>query len=147
VTFSPPPRRPLTLSVKLEVALRALGVKESDIDWSHEPALQLRAINEAGTDYDPPQHDPGFIFIRRRAEHDRITFKDNGTGRGDLTAIAHSKRVTKEHEEFRRRILAKDAGEPRPERRGHGLRSRGFDKSLSKKFSGKVVPRRERRRT
>lgn len=105
-----PPRRQIPLAVKLEVALRALGLKESEIDWSHEPALQLRAYDRH--DYSPAQHDPAFIFIRRKAAHAEITFKDNGTGRGDLTAIAHSKRLTKKEEEFRRRLLAKDTGEP-----------------------------------
>jgi hypothetical protein len=133
MTLPPPPRRPLPLSVKLSVALRALGVKETEIDWSHEPALQLRAYDER--DYSPAQHDPGFIFIRRKAEHAAITFKDNGTGRGDLTAIAHVKRLGRKEEEFRRRLLAKDSGEPAREQRrkhqwpkGQKIRSRGFQR-------------------
>ena len=81
-----PKRRPIPLHVKLDVALRALGLKESEIDWSHEPALGLRAIRDDGTDWSPAQHDPDFIFIRKSPEHDHITFKNNGTGRGDLTA-------------------------------------------------------------
>lgn len=109
-----PPRRALPLSVKLAVALRALGVRESEIDWSHEPALQLRAINEAGTDYVPPQHDPEFLFIRPRADHDRITFKDNGTGRGDLSAIAHVRRSTRKHNDHIARMQAKLGMNPAP---------------------------------
>ncbi|MCC6776692.1 MAG: hypothetical protein IT537_08660 [Hyphomicrobiales bacterium] len=96
------------------VALRALGLAGKDIDWSHEPALELRAINEAGTDYDPPQHDPRFIEIRTRVEHKHITFTDNGTGRGDITAIAHRRKVTDAEQEFRRRMLVKDTGERPP---------------------------------
>lgn len=133
MTLPPPPRRPLPLSVKLAVALRELGVKETEIDWSHEPALQLRAYDER--DYSPAQHDPAFLFIRRKAEHAAITFKDNGTGRGDLTAIAHVKRVSRKQEEFRRRMLAKDTGEPVREQRskyrwgkGQKIRSRGFQR-------------------
>jgi hypothetical protein len=129
-TLSAPPRKQIPLGVKLAVALRALGVKESDIDWSHEPALQLRAINEAGTDYDPPQHDPDYLFIRKRAEHDAITFKDNGTGRGDITEIAHVKRRTRKHVEHEARMNAKATGEasPAPARRKAQIKSRGFDK-------------------
>lgn len=124
-----PPRKAIPLGVKLSVALRALGLKETGIDWSHEPALQLRAINEAGTDYDPPQHDPNFLFIRKRAEHDHITFKDNGTGRGDLTAIAHVKRVVRKEREHQERRTAKQTGaEPARQRPKQKIRSRGFDK-------------------
>jgi|SRR6185437_3649151 len=109
-----PPRRALPLSVKLQVALRALGLRESEIDWSHEPALQLRAVNDQGTDYDPPQHDPAFIFIRKRADHDHITFKDNGTGRGDISAIAHVRRSTRKHNEHIARMQAKLGMNPAP---------------------------------
>jgi hypothetical protein len=125
-----PARKPLPLSAKLAVALRTLGVTESDIDWSHEPALGLRAINEAGTDYLPAQHDPAFIFIRTREIHDAITFKDNGTGRGDLTAIAHVKRVGKKHEGHLAAIAAKLLGDEAavPERRVRKIPGRPFGK-------------------
>lgn len=105
-----PKRRAIPLSVKLDVALRALGVKASDIDWSHEPALELRAINDDGTDWKPPQHDPAFLLIRKRAEHDHITFKDNGTGRGDLTAIAHARGV-RDDQRLHQAKLAVKAGD------------------------------------
>lgn len=125
-----PARKPLPLSVKLAVALRALKVSESDIDWSHEPALGLRAVDDSGKDYIPPQHDPAFIFIRPRADHDRITFKDNGTGRADLTAIAHVKRVRKREAGHLAVLTAKLLGEepPGPARRKRKIASRGFDK-------------------
>jgi hypothetical protein len=121
----PPARRPIPLATKLKVALKALGVTEDQIDWSHEPALALRMYNDF--DYEPPQHDPAYIVIRSKADHARITFKDNGTGRGDLTAIAHSKRVTRKHEEFRRRLLAKgESNSDQPKRKwpSRPLRSR-----------------------
>jgi hypothetical protein len=125
-----PARRPIPLGTKLAVALAALGVRESDIDWSHEPALGLRAINDDGTDYVPAQHDPAFIFIRPRADHDRITFKDNGTGRGDLTAIAHVKRASRKHHQHLAAIAAKLLGgdPPAPARKVRKIVSRGFEK-------------------
>lgn len=124
-----PRRKRIPDSVKLCVALLALGKKPSEIDWSHEPALGLRAINEAGTDYDPPQLDPRYLFIRDRAEHDHLTFEDNGTGRGDLTAIAHVKRTVRKQAEHQARVAAKVTGEePPPRRRKQAIRSGGFDK-------------------
>lgn len=125
-----PRRKSIPLGVKLAVALRALGVKESEIDWSHEPALGLRAINEDGTDYVPPQLDPEFIFIRKREKHDEITFKDNGTGRGDLTAIAHVKRSAQKHADHMARMDAKASGDMPPEpRRKVKIPSRPFPKA------------------
>jgi hypothetical protein len=95
-----PRRKKIPDSIKLAVALKALGHKdERGINWSHEPALQLRAINDEGTDYKPAQLDPEFIFIRAKADHDHITFKDNGSGRGDLAAIAKSKRIRRKEAE------------------------------------------------
>lgn len=106
-----PKRRAIPVSIKLAVCLRTLGVKESEIDWSHEPALGLRAIN--GADYDPPQHDPSCIEIRRKADHAHITFRDNGTGRSDITTIAKVRRLTKEQEEFQRKVLSRPCGAKR----------------------------------
>lgn len=117
MTYPSPARRTIPLSIKLAVALRALGVKASDINWSHEPALGLRAINEDGTDYDPPQHDPEYIFIRTKVQHSHITNKNNGTGRSDKGAIAHVRHLTEAQEETRRRILARNEGEPKPKSR------------------------------
>lgn len=132
MTALAPKRREPPLSVKLAVALRALGVKEDDIEFSHEPALGLRAINADGTDYDPPQHDPNYLFIRTRAAHKHITFKDNGTGRSDITTIAKVRRLTKEQEDFQRKVLARPCGEKRQRTgnwpSGRKLQSRGFQR-------------------
>lgn len=122
-----PIRRPIPLSVKLDVALRALGLKPGEINWSHEPALELRPINDDGSDWKPGQHDPDYLFLRSKPEHDRITFKDNGTGRGDLTAIAHTKRLVKRQQEHGARIAARVYGEPAPVTRPkRKIASRGF---------------------
>lgn len=130
MTGSAPTRRAISVGTKLAVALRKLGVKPSEIDWSHEPALGLRAINDAGTDYVPAQHDPDYIFIRSKPEHSKLTNKDNGTGRSDKGAIAHVRHLTKDQEEFRRRLLAKGADAARPKSRwgSRKLQSRPFQK-------------------
>lgn len=136
MTDLPSPRRKaVPATVQVQVLLRMLGLKGKKINWSHEPALELRAINEAGTDWDPPQHDPDFIFARTKEDHDRLTFKDNGTGRGDLPAIAHSRRVTRKQEEHVRRMQAKLGMNPAPAAKrksnwskGRKLQSRGFER-------------------
>jgi hypothetical protein len=137
-----PRRKPIPDRVKVQVLLRALGKTLSRIDWSHEPALQLRAINDAGTDYKPAQLDPNYIEIRDKPDHAVITFKNNGTGRGDITEIAHVRRRTRKHVEHEARIAAKVTGEtaPVPRRtakiparanpwpKGQKIRSRGFQR-------------------
>ena len=61
--------------------------------------------------------------------------KTNGP-RGDLTVIAHVKRLAEG------RTQADKRAERGPKLRSNAkLKSRGFDKSLSKKFSGEVVKR------
>lgn len=109
-----PKRKSIPLSVQVEVLKRMLGLDKVKIDWSHEPALQLRVINDAGTDYVPAQLDPDYIVARRCEEHDRITFKDNGTGRGDLTAIAHVRRSADDDRRHQTTMAAKVFGTPAP---------------------------------
>ena len=127
---APPRPKAIPDHVKVEVLLRALGLKGVKIEWSHEPAIGLRAINDAGTDYKPPQLDPDFIYARPKLEHTHITFQNNGTGRGDLTAIAHTKRVIKGEHRHTACMAAKLSGEaiPEPERRKRKLAGRGFVK-------------------
>lgn len=57
----------------LHVTHRTNGGTEFD----HEPALALRDVNKAGTDYVPPQHDPDYIIARCPASH---LAKTSGTG-------------------------------------------------------------------
>lgn len=140
-----PPRRKIPDRVKAEVLLRALGLRGVAINWSHEPALELRAINDAGTDYVPAQLDPAYIFCRPKEDHDKLTFKDNGTGRSDLGAIAHVRRSAKKHAAHLARMDAKADGEPVRERPRRGITSRPFDKTKTRKVSGGVVPRKQRR--
>lgn len=136
MTDRPRPRRkPIPDRVKVEVLLGMLGLKGKKINWSHEPALERRAINDEGTDWKPPQHDPNYIFARTKAEHDELTFKDNGTGMGDMTTIAHVKRVGRKHEDHTARMQSKLGmnAAPAPKRKGQWpqgrkLRSRGFQR-------------------
>ena len=40
----------------------------------HEPALELRPINADGTDWEPPQHDPRYLYAELVACHKRETY-------------------------------------------------------------------------
>lgn len=60
--------------------------------FDHRPPLRLRAVNEAGTDYDPPQHSADHIDALCQAEHDRRTFKGVGAQRSDAVNIARERR-------------------------------------------------------
>ena len=64
------------------------------VEWDHCPALELRPLNAAGDDYDPPQHDPRYIQPLVKVDHDR---KTNGPrhdhSQGDKGKIAKVKRL------------------------------------------------------
>lgn len=116
-------RRPIPVGVKLQVALLALGYNKDEIareiEYDHAPALGLRRWNDEARDYEPGQHDPEYIKIRLKSEHRRKTTGRKGESKlsgsdGDIQQIAKLKRVTNDESEFRRRLLAKDAGAARP---------------------------------
>ena len=137
-------RKAIPNSVKLQVALRqGFGVKESDINWSHEPALADREWDEEKQDTKPAQHDPEFIFIRPKSEHDRITYQDNGTGRGDIQMVAHNKRVRRKNTAHLARMRSKETGEPEPEaRRKRAIPSRPLREQRWRNIGWRVVSRR-----
>ena len=58
-------------------AVMALHYQECHPHFDHEPALRLRAVNGAGTDYEPPQLDPRYIDARCPESHHA---KTHGTG-------------------------------------------------------------------
>lgn len=92
-------RKAIPLGVKVEACIRALGLDPAKVDWHHTPPLQLRPLNGAGTDYDPPQLDPRHIVPLARADHQRVTTDRRGesklsvTGNGDVSRIAKVKRI------------------------------------------------------
>jgi hypothetical protein len=101
-----PARRVAPLAVRLDVALRQLreawGVPpDTKLQLDHTPALGLRPVNAAGTDYDPPQHDPRHLeYLRQEGDHDMKTTGRVGaskrlglTGNGDQSRIAKCERI------------------------------------------------------
>ncbi|MGP9819244.1 hypothetical protein ACTZWW_04445 [Salinarimonas sp. NSM] len=160
-----PPRRAVPLAVQVQVAKRQLAElmirlgmipvvvmedgterdarpDEVALDLDHTPALGMRPVNADGTDYDPPQHDPGALVWRpqvaikgmqghREKTHGRRLGESRNARRepGDVTMIAKARRVEKANAEFRARLLAKvdpDAEPPPARKRKHTIPSRPF---------------------
>jgi hypothetical protein len=139
-----PVRKRVPVNIALAVALRQLGFEMHEVELDHDPALGLRNINADGTDWDPPQHDARYLVWRPKAEHRVKTSGTKATTAGsDVQVIAKGKRLARDTEEFRRRILAKDAGEleksksrmrsgPMPGTRASGLK-RGFNGRVTRR--------------
>lgn len=163
-----PPRRAVPLAIQLQVAKRQLAElmirlgmipvvvmadgterearpDEVALELDHTPALGLRPVNDDGTDYDPPQHDPGALIWRprvavgmrghREKTHGRRIGESRNSRRieGDRHAIQRAKDLEREAEAFRARVLAKaDPDVEAPAREPSRLRGRGFPKPKAK---------------
>lgn len=117
-------RQHMPLSVKLEAALRALGMEPKEVEFQHDPPLAMRVWVPERHDYDPPENDPRYIRPMSKAEHREVTAKR------DIPQIARTKRLARKHEEFRRRMLEPEAETaPEPKRsRKRKIPSRPFQK-------------------
>lgn len=98
----------------------------SQVEWDHSPALQLRPINAAGTDYIPAQLDPAHIVARCPASHKCKTFGlSKATSlNSDIHAIAKTKRLSGERapKKFKRSI---------PPRTMPGTKASGIRKKMN----------------
>jgi hypothetical protein len=111
-------RKTVPLSIKLEAALLQLGLDPKACHLDHDPALALRPLNEAGTDFDPPQHDPRYMRWVSTSDHSRKTTGRKGESKlsisgGDQQKIAKVKRLEKK---FVSRLLRPEKKE-RPKRK------------------------------
>lgn len=116
----PPPgfRKAIPVLVKLKAVIRQhslcascgerLGLLEQT-QFDHVPALQLRCWDPDERDTVPPSNDEEHIFAKHVDCHAEKTFGAKGSSKrgSDITEIARTKRIAKDTEEFRRRILAK----------------------------------------
>jgi len=59
------------------------------VQYQHDPALGVRPVNAAGTDWIPPQHDPAHLYAELRACHEGETY-DGRSGATVLGSDRHS---------------------------------------------------------
>lgn len=113
-------RKPPNLSTKLAAALLHLRDHEGLplIEWEHARKMSADQINclfqwdhypirhEAGGPAEPWNLVPRFIPVHRIK-----------TAKIDMPEVAKIKRISREQEQFRQRLLAKGCGEPEPARK------------------------------
>lgn len=110
-------RKAIPDKVKLRVVIRQSGNcatcrerlgKLEDTQFDHVPAVQLRCWDPVAKDTTPPSNEEDCIFAKHVDCHAEKTFGSKATKRGaDVTEIARTKRIAKDTEAFRRRMLAK----------------------------------------
>jgi hypothetical protein len=104
-------RQHMSLQVKLDAALLALGLDPASVDWHHQPALQLRPYEDRDgvRYYTPDELDPRYIVPMGKAAHkERYAF--------DRHEIDKTRRLEKRQREFRDRLLKKEPGQEKPSR-------------------------------
>lgn len=105
---SPPEgwKRPETKTVtKLQVLInqegkcKQTGVKlvAANTRFDHRPNAKSRMYDPVTDDTVPSMNDPRFLDAMFDTEHDKLTFKNNGTGRGDVTMEARLRRKPKKN--------------------------------------------------
>lgn len=110
-------RKSIPDRVKLLAALKRQGLTIERVQFDHQPPLALRPINPETGDTIPPANDPDHIFMLTVEEHHTKTFgrggeKRTSTADGDIHKIRKAERISEAQEEARRRMLARDEGEP-----------------------------------
>lgn len=112
-------RKSIPAGVKVEclmVALaQALGLdSDTRFEFDHSPALCLRDFDPETGRFTPDQNDPAFIVVRTPEDHHVKTFGTKATTYGsDIFERAKNRRLTRDQEDFRRRMLAKEPGQQR----------------------------------
>ncbi|MCO5730147.1 hypothetical protein [Rhizobium sp. SSA_523] len=111
-----PKRKAIPDRVKLIAALRRIGLTITEVQFDHNPALELRPVNPHTGDTIPPANDPDHIDMLLLVEHKEKTFGRGGekratTADSDIGRIAKVRRLTKKQEEMRQRMLARSQGE------------------------------------
>lgn len=94
--------------------------------FDHHPALFLRIVNEAGDDYEPAQLDPVYI-VARCIESDE---ERRSGGESRATTAGKDTNAMAKQRERERKLKFKRA-----------WKSRGFDKTKTRGFDGRVRDR------
>lgn len=114
-------RKAIPLGVKLNACLILLGFTDEQIaggiEWDHDPALAIRALDEHGNLH-PPANDPHYIRPLTKPAHAEKTRGRGATTAGsDVGRAAKLKRLEKMNAAYRDLILRKAEGDPSPERK------------------------------
>jgi len=105
-------RKAIPLLVKLQVALREMGLSISEVNFDHQPPLALREWDPEAQDTIPPANDPEHIGLMVTKDHKRKTFGTPATTAGsDIHKIAKVRRLSRKEEEFRKRLLKPEDSE------------------------------------
>jgi len=145
-------RPPMPVRVKLDVVIRqegkckATGQKLGELkntNFDHRPALFERKFDTGTNDTIPPANDPGFIEAITVAAHDVRTNGCGGEKRvSTVGSDAHRRAKVRRGAEHREAIAAIRDRPCGQKRTPTGIiRSRGFDKSRTRKFNGQVERR------
>jgi len=139
-----PPRKAIPIRIKRLIIERQSGVckcgcnrlvshlPKTNTHFDHEPALILRDVNESGTDYLPPQHDPDYIDARCPDSHRAKTHGTGATTAGTDIGKRKKERKRSRPAKFKRRWPRRNMAPNRKPRR----RSK-----WKRKVSGEIVRR------
>jgi hypothetical protein len=119
-------RKHRPVSVERDACLELLGLLGKKIEWHHMPPLSQRPQDPHTGLYTPDENDPRHIVPMEVEAHRLQTVGDRRPLSGDISVAAKIKRVTKDQEEFRRKVLAKEPGQVRALKRT--IQSRPFPK-------------------
>lgn len=104
-----PKRKAIPMRVQRDACLLALGMQPDQVEFHHNPPIELRPLNDDGTDTIPAMNDPRHIEPMLSEAHKRETFGDPAIPlSGDVSKIAKTKRLE------RKRFLREVAGNPIP---------------------------------
>jgi hypothetical protein len=97
----------------------------SEIEWDHQPPLQMRVWDEDAEDTIPAANDPRHIVPLWKPVHRTKTAKT------DIPAISRTKNLAESHDAFRKRLLSRECGEKR--KPSGKIKGRGFPKRVKEK--------------
>lgn len=112
-------RKHRPISVERDACLNALGLLGKNINYDHRPPLSHRPYDAATGLYTPDENDPKYLFPVLAEENKRLADGDPAKPlSGDTSIAAKLKRISKDQDQFRARLLAKDTGDdPPPQKR------------------------------
>lgn len=123
-------RRYRPVFVERDACLNALGLLGKAIHYDHRPPLSHRYQDPVTGLYDPDENDARYLFPVLAEVNKALADGNHRPLSGDTSIAAKLKRVAKDQEAFRARLLAKDEGQPKPPSR---WKSRPFGRKKGKK--------------